>query len=146
MVKINIDQSDKYDDIYVDIKCPVIDKRIESIVTQINNSYSAIIGCYEEKTYAVGLKNIYYIESIDDKSFIYENNRVLECSNKLYELEEQLKGSTFVRVSKSCILNIDKLDSVKSLINGKYEAYLLNEERIVISRHYVSEFKKKFGL
>lgn len=146
MVKINIDQSDTYTEILVDIKCPVIDRRIEAIIKQINNSYSSVIGKDKDKTYSVSIEDIYYIESIDDKTFIYEKNKILESSNRLYELEENLKGSTFVRVSKSCILNIDKLDSVKSLINGKYEAYLLNGERIIVSRHYVSDFKKKFGL
>ena len=43
-------------------------------------------------------------------------------------------------------LNIEKLQSLKPLINGKLEANLKNNEKILINRHYVPEFKKKFGI
>ena len=76
-----------------------------------------------------------------------------ESNLKLYELEEQLKNTSYIRVSKSIILNIEKLQSVKPLINGKLEAnlknnekILINNEKILINRHYVPEFKKKFGI
>ena len=70
---------------------------------------------------------------------------VFSSDKKLYELEEQFKDSSFVRISKACILNIDHLDSVKVLINGRLEARLLNGEKLIINRHYVSAFKKKLG-
>ena len=44
------------------------------------------------------------------------------------------------------ILNIHYLKSVKALFNGKYEAMLINDEKLIISRRYVSSFKKEFGL
>jgi DNA-binding LytR/AlgR family response regulator len=146
MVKITIDKADTYEDIEIMITCKEINQQVKEVIKQINNVYTSIIAKQDDKTYAVNLNTIYYIEAIDDKIFLYEEDRILECSNRLYELEKQLQDSSFVRISKSCILNIDMLDSVKYLINGKYEAHLLNGEKMIISRHYVSDFKEKFGL
>ena len=86
------------------------------------------------------------IESVEEKTFVYLEKEVYESNLKLYELEEQLKNTSYIRVSKSIILNIEKLQSVKPLINGKLEANLKNNEKILINRHYVPEFKKKFGI
>ena len=77
---------------------------------------------------------------------MYTEKTVYRCKEKLYELEELLENSSFVRISKSCILNIDYLESVKAVFNGKLEALLSNGEKVIINRHYVSAFKKKFGL
>ncbi|MFR9043004.1 MAG: LytTR family DNA-binding domain-containing protein, partial [Intestinibacter bartlettii] len=94
----------------------------------------------------ISLKDAYYIESVEEKTFVYLEKEVYESNLKLYELEEQLKNTSYIRVSKSIILNIEKLQSVKPLINGKLEANLKNNEKILINRHYVPEFKKKFGI
>ena len=71
---------------------------------------------------------------------------MFDCKHKLYTLEKMFADTSFIRVSKSCILNIAKLKSVRPFINGKFEATLRNEEKIIINRHYVADFKKKFGL
>ena len=57
-----------------------------------------------------------------------------------------MAGTNFVRISKSCILNIMQLNSVRPLFHGKFEAQLKNQEKIIINRHYVPKFKEKFGL
>ena len=78
--------------------------------------------------------------------FIYCEDKVYETSLRLYELEDQLDPRLFVRISKSILLNLNKLDNVRALLNGRYEALLINRERLIITRHYVSSFKEKFGM
>ncbi|WRK53042.1 LytTR family DNA-binding domain-containing protein [Coprobacillaceae bacterium CR2/5/TPMF4] len=69
-----------------------------------------------------------------------------ETNSRLYELENKLDNRYFIRISKSIILNLRKLASVKAYLNGRYEATLINNERVIITRHYVNDFKKKFGM
>ena len=52
----------------------------------------------------------------------------------------------FVRVSKSMVLNIKKIKSVKTAENARMNAALLNGEQVVISRSYVKDLKKRLGL
>lgn len=93
----------------------------------------------------LGTDLIYYAESVDKKTFIYTKDMCYETKHRLYELEEILSGN-FFRCSKSLIINIRKIKAVKSELNGRMIAELLNGEQIVISRNYVKDLKRKLGV
>ena len=87
----------------------------------------------------------YYIESVDKRTFVYSKDDCFETKLRLYELEETL-GSYFLRISKSMIVNLKKIKGVKSDLSGRMEATMLNGEKIVISRSYVKEIKRRLDL
>ena len=93
----------------------------------------------------INVSALYYIESVDKKSFVYTKQNCYETRLRLYELEETL-GAYFLRVSKSMIVNLRKIKGVKSDISGRMEATLLNDEKIVISRSYVKEIKRRLDI
>lgn len=88
---------------------------------------------------------IYYTESIDKKTFVYTKDKCYGTRLRLYELEESLSAN-FFRCSKSLIVNIRKIRSVKSELNGRMVAVLLNGEQLVINRSYVKDLKRKLGV
>ena len=90
--------------------------------------------------------SIYYFEVVDNKTFIYCKEKVYESKQKLYELEDSLGNNDFLRISKSVILNLRKIKSLSPALNGRFEAYLDNGERVIISRQYVSDIKKRLGV
>lgn len=89
---------------------------------------------------------IYYFESVDSNTFAYCENSVYEIKEKLYELEEKYEGTDFFRSSKSTVLNLSKVERFTPVYNGRFEALLINGEKTVISRQYVSHLKKRLGL
>lgn len=89
--------------------------------------------------------DIFYIETVDNKTFLYCESNVYETKQKLYELEE-LNMKDFLRISKSVIVNLSKIKSLSPSMSGRLEATLKNGERVVISRQYVNELKKNFGI
>ncbi len=91
------------------------------------------------------LDRIYYIESVDNKCFVYTKSECFEAKYRLYELEEML-DYRFFRCSKSMICNVRKIVSVKTEYNARMSAALLNGERITINRNYMKELKKRLGL
>lgn len=97
------------------------------------------------ENYMLGTNLIYYTESIDKRTYVYTKEECYETKYRLYELEEILSVN-FLRVSKSLVVNIRKVRSVKSEINGRMTAELLNGERVVISRSYVKDLKRKLGV
>ena len=119
---------------------------IDTAIGLLENGEQIIVGYRDGEKVPCRLSQIYYFESVDDKTFVYCKDNVFSCGLKLYEAEEMLADTSFVRISKACILNIDVLDSVKMMINGKMEAALDNGEKLIINRHYVPAFKKKFGM
>lgn len=90
--------------------------------------------------------DIYYFEYVDQKVFVYGKTKVYESKSKLYELEEQLAKTDFIRVSKSCILNLNKIGSLAPSLGGRFEAKLKNGEKVIISRQYVNSLKEVLGL
>ena len=97
------------------------------------------------ETVMLGTDQIYYTESIDKKTFVYTKDMCYGTKLRLYELEESLSAN-FFRCSKSLIVNIRKIRSVKSELNGRMVAELLNGEQLVISRSYVKDLKRKLGV
>lgn len=89
---------------------------------------------------------IYYIEVVDNKTFLYCKDKVYESKQKLYELEEVLASNDFLRISKSVILNLSKIKYLSPALSGRFEAALDNGEKIIISRQYVVDLKKKLGI
>ena len=91
-------------------------------------------------------KDIYYFEAVDNKIFAYASEETYEIRRKLYELEQDFVHTDFLRISKSAIVNTSKIAYVKPIFNGRFEAKLKNGEKIIISRQYVAELKKKIGI
>ena len=59
------------------------------------------------------------------------------------KIEADLKNTSFTRISKSMLLNINVLKSVAPLSNQRMDGELINGEHVVISRNYISSIKDK---
>ena len=80
---------------------------------------------------------------MDGKTYIYTKSKVYRARARLYELEEMLVESSFLRVSKATVLNLLKISAIKPALNGRFSAVLSNGEEVIISRKYVASFKEK---
>lgn len=56
---------------------------------------------------------------------------------------EELLGNQFVRISKSAIVNLEAVQSVKAAFSGMLLVTLKNELEETISRNYRKQFKEK---
>ncbi|MCL1851451.1 MAG: LytTR family transcriptional regulator [Peptococcaceae bacterium] len=92
------------------------------------------------------VSGIYYAESVDLKTFIYAEKAVFRSRQKLYEIEETLNNSDFLRISKQVVVNVKKIISVAPAGEGRFHATLKNSEKVIISRQYVPALKARFGL
>lgn len=146
MFKVTITQIDKREEQEVVVRCHDINGEVVSIVEKLKNGDSILLGIKDGKTFQINVKDIFYIESVDNKTYIYLQKDVFETKLKLYELEEKLKGTKLFRCSKSMILNIAKIRSVFPSVNSRLEASLINGEKVIISRQYVGTLKKILGM
>lgn len=146
-MRINVDYIDELNETEINIRCKTENAlEISKILKYLKALNVSIKGVKDGNTFFLSHFDIYYIECVEDRTFIYLKNDVYESKMRLYEFEEVLSDTSFVRAGKSVLLNTDKLRCVRSLLSGKLEATLNNNEKILINRHYVPEFKKKFGL
>lgn len=98
------------------------------------------------KIYSISANDILYVESVDRKIFGYTADEVYELGCKLYEIEERYKLLDYIRISKSCIVNLKKIHSLKPEFGGKILATMENKEKLYISRQYAPLLREKIGL
>lgn len=129
-------------DIEILIRYAKTNKRLKRLIALIQ-SFDTRIKCSGENTERlVNASDIFYIESVDKRTFLYLENTVLRTDYRLYQLAESLADLGFVQVSKSCILNINVLESIKPLVNSRMEATLKNGERLHITRKYLGHIRQ----
>jgi len=90
---------------------------------------------------------ISYFEGIGNNVYAVNEDKKYKIKEKLYELEPKLKSQGFIRVSKSFIVNIVKIDRIQPWFNGKLLLKLsVPLAEIEVTRKYVKDFKSFLGL
>ena len=137
ITKIGKDQPE-----YIEIHCYRISEKVREIIAFVKSRQGQLTGTADDRQYEIAVSDVFYIESVDNKTFIYTKNKVYETRQKLYELEEILKEKRFLRVSKSTLLNLMKVSAIKPALNSRFTAELFSGEQVIITRKYVPELKK----
>ena len=115
---------------------------VERIVNFIKGEQTKLIGWKDKEQKLIEIKAILYIETVDGNTFAYTEEEVLKLDYTLAQLEQLLNDINFFRCSKSMIINIDKVDSLRSLPSNRIDARMVNGEHIIISRTYASDFRR----
>ncbi|MGN1136037.1 MAG: LytTR family DNA-binding domain-containing protein [Oscillospiraceae bacterium] len=128
------------------IRCREIDDSLMRFISTVKSG-SDKLTCYDGDSISmISPSDIYYFESVDNKVFAYCESKVYEMKTKLYQLEKQFEYTDYLRISKSVIINVDKIMKITPSFSGRLEAVLKNGETVIISRQYVSDLKKKLGV
>jgi hypothetical protein len=75
---------------------------------------------------------------IENKDYLYLETLKSICG--------QLDSNIFIRVHKSTIVNISKVSSFKSRLNGDYDLLLTDGSSLRLSRTYAVDFKTRFAI
>lgn len=127
----------------LEIKCHRIGDEVQEIISFIKSRQGVLNGKKDGNEIEIPVLDICYIESVDNRTYLYTVNDCYEIGMRIYELEEMLTKSTFVRIQKGMLLNLMKIKSIKPGLSGRYVALLKNNEEVIISRKYVPEFKQR---
>lgn len=111
-----------------------------------NRNRNHIVGRLDEDVHLVLLRDVIYIEGINNDTYAHTAKREFSIKEKLYELEPQLIDKKFIRISKSYIVSIHKVEKIKPQINGKLLLFMSNNVKLEVSRHYLPSFKKLLGM
>ena len=126
----------------LEIRCHKISEDVQEIIAFVKSRQGQLSAVTDGQNVEVPLIDIFYAESVDNRVFIYTAKESYEVKLKLYELEDMMRGRSFLRVQKSMLLNLMKIKSIKPALSGRYSAILKNGEKVVISRKYVSDLKE----
>jgi len=65
----------------------------------------------DKKFHKISINEISFIESMDDFIRIHTNDNRLDCYERLVGMEKKLPADKFLRIHRSYIINLDKVDS-----------------------------------
>ena len=142
-MKLTIHQDLAVSETEIIINCAHVDGRLRHLIVLIRQHGFSLTGYQEGKEYQIPLEQIYFMDSADGKTFLYLEKEVYFCRDTLTALEEKLLHTSFIRISKNCIINTDYLKSVRTLYNHRLEVFLVNGETQIVTRNYIELLKNK---
>lgn len=127
--------------ISVIIQCREINDDVIRLKTYIELFDQKLHAKKDNQYYLINSTDVFYFESVDNHTFLYTENDVMEIKQRLYKLEDFLSEKDFIRISKSIIVNINKIHSLKPEINRTILVTMCNGEVLYISRKYVQSIR-----
>lgn len=143
-IEINIDE--RIEDTHIMISCKTLTPEIEKVLAAIRMLDKQLVVTKGEETILLDVYQVVYIEAVDRKTFVYTRQDVYETTFRLYELEQQLEDCGFFRASKSCIIQLKFVKSLKTDLNRRIRVTLENGEQIIVSRQYAELLKERLGV
>ncbi len=143
-ISINIDPA--LTDTEIVINCAGLTDETEGIIAALRMADNQITVIKNGETHILDISKIAYIETVDRKTFVYTENDCYESKLKLYEMDDRLCGGNFLRISKSCIVRLKYIRSLKSELDRRIRITLENGEQLIASRQYADALKKRLGV
>ena len=120
---------------------------VNEIVRKISEAEPAMLAGFREDTVTVlDPEEIYRIYAANGKVFAVTAKEEYSLRMRLYEAEERFRGSSFVRISNSEIINLKTVRSFDLSLAGTICVSLKNGETAYVSRRYVTRIKEALGM
>lgn len=145
-MKVQIEFDSKIVDPVVIIRCDQMTKELDQIREVIMDTMVEVpkIAFYkDDKEYYVSVQEILFFETEENTVFAHSKEDVYKVKFRLYELEKKLP-KTFIRVSKSAILNTTHIYSIdRSFTSYNLVQFYNSHKKVYVSRLYYKELKHK---
>lgn len=142
-MKLTINQNMELEEAEIIINCAYMDERMQKLVDYIRRFTYSLEGELDGKVYRIPVEEIFYIDSVDGKTFLYDREHAYYSRQTLTALELRLRYTTFVRISKGCLMNVAQLKCVEPYMNHRMKAELKNGEQLLVSRNYIDDLTRK---
>lgn len=128
------------------------------VIFQVPNKHEASF--FRVLNEIIDQENEFWLEAIDHRFKVYPSNclyfealghevvlmnsyyKTIFLKHSLAELEEMLVDLKFVPISKSYIVNLDKIQYIKPLLNSKLELSLPGGIKLEVNRSYLKPFRR----
>ncbi len=144
-LEVKIDSS--YIEPKVIILAAAMTEDVNILVRKLSGHAPQIIsGSKDEKVEVLEQADLIRIYASAGKVFAVTHNGEYALRLRLYEIEERLSPSQFVRISNSEIINLKKVNHFDLGLTGTICVKLANGTVTYVSRRYVSKLKKILGI
>ncbi len=146
-MEIKIDA--KLSEPYVNLHVPKLTAEIGAVVELLEGmggASSLLTAKKDDKAYVIEPGQVELIRTEGGSVMLYDRTaRSFTVDKPLREVTQRL-GNDFVRISKSAVVNINRIDHVSPSFNSTMDITMKNGMNDYISRKYLGDFKKRLGL
>lgn len=144
-MKVQIKISEDVPETFAVIYTPEITKEVQDAASLLQGGNKMIAAADSGRTVILQPEEIYMVRIENEQTIIYCQKKKYQSAKRLYQMEELL-GNSFMKISKSVIINLRQIDSVEPSFNGMMSLLLKNGGKDYISRKYLPGLKKYLGL
>lgn len=139
-MKITLQQTDNGEDEVI-LRYRQMTEQIGYIIGCIENSDRTMEGILEGKRCRIRPAEVIYLESVDGVTWLYTQEQVYRTGMTLSTAEERYEAEGYFRCSKSMVLNVYHIRSLKSEPGSRIDALMDNGEHVLISRRYARDLR-----
>ena len=126
------------------VEYPEYDKSVDNLINKIKNMNISFTGKSDGKTVRIDISDIYYIENVERKIFLYSKKDIYRYDGSMADIDSSISETDLVRISRTCFMNVSHLKEIMQIKNSHLEAVLDNGEKLIVSRKYLKDIKKIF--
>lgn len=145
-MKIRVELDSSIPEEEVVIRCKELNEEVQAIqkaLADLALTHRRFVFYKGDTEYYLSLEEILFFETEEKVIFAHTANAMYQVKYRLYELEEFLPGH-FVRISKSTILNTDKVYAIRRNLAASSTVEFQNtHKQVFVSRHYYKPLKNK---
>lgn len=124
-----------------------ISPEVETLLRRLSEDMTQMIaGFREDHVVLLDQNSIIRIYSASSKVFAVTGDGEYTLRLRLYELENRLDATSFVRISHSEIINLRKVKNFDLSFSGTICVHFLDKSTTFVSRRYVSRIKQVLGI
>lgn len=143
-MKIRIEFDKELAEPEVVIYCSRVDEVVREIRSTVNNLVSEkkkLSFTKDSKEYFLPAEDILFFESVDGSQYAHTEGDIYKAKYRLYELEGLLSKG-FMRISKSTIVNKDKVLSInRGVGRPNIIQFVGSHKQVSVSRRYFKELR-----
>lgn len=125
------------------------DIRVPRLIEKLRACDARITGYLPDGTagrQVIPIDKVIFVETFEKRAYIHTKDDVLESPMRLFELEEALEGTEFVRASRQVLLNFDHVAAIRPELNGRLVLEMDDGRSLLASRNYANDIKMKIKI
>ena len=147
-MKVEIQLDPALDEPVIVLRAPGPSEEVEALAEKLRAmALPRPVTVYQEREPVRVSRSVVLRFFAEDKGVFCQTGKgVYTVRQRLYELEEELEGTRFVRVSNSEIVNLDRVAALDLTLTGTIRMTLEGGTVCWVSRRYVKKIKQALGL
>jgi len=138
-LKVNYYKDETITENRIDVFYQTIDPEVSGIMDYLS-TYEMILGKNDTVTKKIFPSEIYYLEIVERRCYAYLEHEVYQIEFNLKSFMDCFSVKGFIQIGKSILVNVYKLEKIKTDFNMKMRLFMSNGEILILNRSYKKSF------